>query len=185
MIRFIEFPCESCGARFTAKIPRPSSVRRFCSPKCRASYRHSKEHMLNRFWSQVKRGDGCWPWIGAKRKGYGSVRWDGKAQFAHRVSWMLANGNITGGLWVLHKCDNPPCVRPDHLFLGTALDNARDAIQKGRMKYGNVRFSEQEVREMRRLRGGGLTLAEIASRYRTVTGHISRICRRVNWARVQ
>lgn len=72
----------------------------------------------------------CWVWKSSRNRprGYGSF----KAQRAHRVSWELVNGPIPDGLWVLHKCDNPPCVRPDHLFLGTVGDNVRDMTAKGR-----------------------------------------------------
>jgi hypothetical protein len=91
-----------------------------------------------RFWEKVAKGDGCWLWTASLGStGYGQicVR-DEKGQYrqtkAHRVSWILTNGPIPGGLQVLHKCDNPPCVNPDHLFLGTAIDNMRDMAAKGR-----------------------------------------------------
>lgn len=83
-----------------------------------------------RFWSKVHITDGCWLWTGALRNGYG--RFGSRPfKYAHRVSWELANGP-TGDLKVLHRCDNPRCVRPDHLFLGTQLDNMRDRSAKGR-----------------------------------------------------
>lgn len=83
------------------------------------------------FWDFVTKTHehGCWPWTGpADKKGYG--RWGGKV--ASRHSWELANGPITDGLWVLHHCDNPPCVNPRHLYLGTVVENARDAVARGR-----------------------------------------------------
>lgn len=79
------------------------------------------------FWTKVQRGDDCWPYgAGA---GYGKFR----GMPAHRAAWILTNGRVPPGLFVLHHCDNPPCVRPDHLFLGTQTDNMRDASQKGRL----------------------------------------------------
>lgn len=96
---------------------------------------------VDRFWSKVRKADGdaCWEWTAAKfPKGYGKValpRAKGSAQTldgAHRVAWMLINGPIPANLWVLHKCDNRACCRPDHLFLGTHQDNMDDMIAKGR-----------------------------------------------------
>lgn len=95
-----------------------------------------------RLWSKVPvRGDGCWEFAGAKsHKGYGQLPiWrDGRSipRSAHRLSWELANGPIPAGMSVLHRCDNPPCVRPDHLFLGTQSDNMQDMVAKGRAYAG-------------------------------------------------
>lgn len=86
-----------------------------------------------RFWRRVQKGEGCWIWIGGRTgNGYGAVRFAGRDQPTHRVSWEMAYGPVPPGLWVLHHCDNKPCVRPDHLFLGTPADNTRDMHSKGR-----------------------------------------------------
>jgi hypothetical protein len=88
-----------------------------------------------RFWAKVLKGDHCWEWQGAKTpKGYGCLRTDGELEYAHRISWRLAYGD-PGELHVLHHCDNPKCVRPDHLFLGTRSDNMQDMVRKDR--WGN------------------------------------------------
>jgi hypothetical protein len=93
--------------------------------------------LAERFWSKVRKvdGDGCWEWTASRfnGNGYGCFAWiNRKLIGAHRASWMLTHGEIQNGLWVLHKCDNRGCVRPDHLFLGTAVDNARDMVAKKR-----------------------------------------------------
>lgn len=87
-----------------------------------------------RFWSRVrKRKSGCWEWIGAVNgRGYGALSLSGKWYSAHRYAYETEVGAIPSGLFVCHHCDNPPCVRPDHLFAGTAHDNARDMLAKGR-----------------------------------------------------
>ena len=87
------------------------------------------------FWLQVNFDpDACWTWTGyCNAAGYGHVRWgEDRRVFAHRVAWEAVHGPIPDGLVVCHHCDNPPCVRPDHLFLGTVRDNAQDMIAKGR-----------------------------------------------------
>lgn len=82
---------------------------------------------------------GRWIWIGARiQTGYGHISRDGRPMEAHRASWSLENGPIPNGLSVLHRCDNPPCVNPRHLFLGSILDNNRDTIQKGRYRLGGL-----------------------------------------------
>ena len=90
-----------------------------------------------RFWEKVKKGPGCWEWTGGKdSKGYGSfmlcVEGFSWHVSAHRVSWKLTTGYLPIGKSILHRCDNPSCVRPDHLWAGTQMDNMRDAVNKGR-----------------------------------------------------
>lgn len=95
-----------------------------------------------RFWSFVDKSggpDACWPWQGAKLKGYGQFRRDGNRRVAHRLAYEYSNGPIVGHrphtddeLVVMHACDNPPCCNPAHLSLGTDLTNIRDMIAKGR-----------------------------------------------------
>jgi hypothetical protein len=103
------------------------------------------------FWSHVRFSPGCWTWTGAKLwSGYGAVKVNGRTYRAHRVSWELTRPSpIPRGIYVCHVCDNPPCVRPDHLFLGNQRDNIRDASAKGRMEHGpehRARLS-QAIRE--------------------------------------
>ena len=85
-----------------------------------------------RFWEKIDKNGKCWEWLGWKVKGYGRIKVNNIKTLAHRVSWNLHYGDIPKGLYVLHKCDNPPCVNPKHLWLGTQLDNMRDRDKKGR-----------------------------------------------------
>jgi len=90
-----------------------------------------------RFWSRVEVTDHCWPWtLGKDKDGYGLIRYQNRRMRAHRLAWELTHGPIPKDMHVLHHCDNPPCCNPEHLFLGTELDNRRDCIAKGRSSSG-------------------------------------------------
>ena len=91
-----------------------------------------------RFWAKVEKTDPCWLWYGSKRTfGHGRLKLGKHTLAAHRVSWEIHFGNIPNGLCVLHRCDNPSCVRPDHLFLGTKSDNNVDRDSKDRQAKGD------------------------------------------------
>jgi hypothetical protein len=92
-----------------------------------------RRNLEDRFWEKVDIGPGCWTWRGARNtKGYGRLDFNGPYRVAHRVMWELTHGPIPDGLFVLHHCDNPPCVRPTHLYLGTKADNNGDMWARGR-----------------------------------------------------
>jgi hypothetical protein len=124
---------------------------------------------------------GCWDWIGPKaRAGYGRVRVDKIWQLAHRAAYELEHGKIPQGMWVLHRCDNPGCVRPDHLFLGTAADNTADMMGKGRHKPPR-RLKEAEVKDILESSARGVTLAR---KYGVSQSTISSVRRRHTWKHV-
>lgn len=121
-----------------------------------------------RFWPHVAKGPRCWTWTRfCNPAGYGKLVYPG-GTLAHRFSWILANGEIPDGLDVLHKCDNPPCVRPDHLFLGTDADNAADKVAKGRScTYSGRRqkLDWESVGQIRAAVQAGQRLKMVASRF--------------------
>ena len=91
------------------------------------------------FWARVDKGGECWEWQGARvGGGYGTTRREGRMWLTHRLSYFLSHGSLPKEACVLHRCDNPPCVRPEHLSLGTYLDNERDKIAKGRKRNQNT-----------------------------------------------
>lgn len=140
------------------------------------------------FWRRVltRDIDQCWEFVGASSDGYGRISFQGRLYSAHRVSWQLHNGtDIPEGMVICHTCDNPPCVNPRHLFLGTPADNVRDAISKGRISFGEkhpmAKLSADDVKEIRRLFSNGMSQVEIAKIYGKTQGAISNIIRRKIW----
>jgi len=143
-----------------------------------------------RFESKFKKTKGCWVWMGAiTSRGYGQFRF-GCEQRAHRASYILYKGKIPSGLLVLHSCDNPPCVNPDHLFLGTPKDNTTDMIKKNRdtirgEKNNKSKLTEKDVLEIRRLyKSGKYTLVELAKIYKMYMNSIWRITSKESWKHI-
>lgn len=158
-------PCQQCHEpfqAFDAEIRRGKG--RFCSRKCSSVFIASPAQFVERFWAKVDTSGDCWIWkAGVSKYGYGAVgkrRW---SSTAHRVAYEIANGEIPKGMLVRHKCDNPPCVNPAHLELGTHADNTHDMVVRGRTnnqrgeKAHGAKLTNAQAQEMR-------------ARYRTQSG---------------
>ncbi len=148
-----------------------------------------------RFLSKVKKDPvtGCWEWIASKDSdGYGQFGLEGKNKRAHRLSYELLVSPIKGDLCVCHHCDNPGCVNPDHLFIGTLKDNSQDCIKKGRhttpFKNGHThscKLSDDDVRKIKQeLIKGELTQAQIGKKFGALQVTIHQIKIGKNYSRV-
>lgn len=137
------------------------------------------------FWSRVSIGNGCWEWQDSRSKdGYGKLHIggrNGRSVYAHRLAYEIANGVVPPGHHVCHHCDNPRCVRPDHLFAGTDQDNSDDKVRKGRSVFGEshwrARLSSEDVRQIRCLLGLGVYQKWCAAVFGVTRPTISDIAR--------
>jgi hypothetical protein len=130
-----------------------------------------------RFFAKVEKTPTCWIWKGAhKAKGYGTIGVGKKSMgnrknaYAHRISWEMANGEkIPDGLFACHKCDNPPCVNPEHIFIGTNSENILDSVAKKRFpiasRHYRARLKDSDVQVIFEMRKSGLKHREIAEKY--------------------
>jgi hypothetical protein len=170
----IERACPVCQVVF---FTWPSRVRTgrgtFCSKDC--FNEHQYVPLETRFWRFVNKTDSCWLWTGG-HGAYGLISETGNARtlLAHRVSWEIHSGPIPDGLWVLHDCpsgDNPLCVNPAHLWLGTAQDNALDMIAKGRSprncgeRNGSAKLTWELVRALRARRAEGASFSVLSAEF--------------------
>lgn len=147
-----------------------------------------------RFWEKVNRFDdnSCWEWLGYKnKKGYGQISKDEtrKLILAHRASWLLHNGSFDESLYVCHKCDNPSCVNPKHLFLGTNKDNMEDRDRKGRTKPGYVFGSKCGASKLKEyqvcdIRNSNLSAKELAVKYNINISTVRQILKRKTWRHI-
>jgi HNH endonuclease len=127
-----------------------------------------------RFWAKVEKTDGCWEWRGAiSKNGYGKFAFGGTMKSVHRVAWVLTRGPIPEGLHVLHRCDNRPCVNPEHLWLGTSADNLNDCVVKGRFYCPQRKLSPEIAIEIRQL--SHLGVKPLARRYGVLPSSIRLI----------
>lgn len=128
---------------------------------------------------------GCWEWsMGRDRDGYGLVRSAMETLRTHRAAWSLVHGQIPKGMVVCHRCDNPPCCNPAHLFVGTNGDNVRDAWNKGRGRLNNVKLTIAQVRAIRALPRYIHTAEEVAEIFGVSKHTVSEIRRKKTWKNV-
>ena len=148
---------------------------------------------MQRFWSKVDKTspDGCWEWTASKSNGYGRFRLNGKRASAHRVSWQMHTGKtVPQGMYICHTCDNPGCVNPKHLFLGTATDNKQDCLRKGRSADVNGEknamsvLTKEEVLLVRSFRGF-MTGRELAKLFNVSPKCISKVQLNQRWKTIQ
>lgn len=199
--------CVHCGQLFQPL----NDAKKYCSKRC---YGDAKTRPIPmRFWPHVQKSDTCWEWTaGRNEHGYGRLYYKGKMTLAHRVSWELHNGSVPDGKFVLHHCDNPPCVNPAHLWIGDHTDNARDMAAKGRqvfqqhperaprgernrnhthpetIRHGEVhpraKLTNQDVLAIRSLRQTGRAMNSLAIEYGVTEATIKRIVYRKGWKHI-
>lgn len=147
---------------------------------------------MKRFWDKVNKTDTCWYWLAYTNiKGYGQFKFNGTMRTTHRVSYELVHGTIPAGLLVCHKCDNPSCVNPAHLFLGTNDDNMKDMVNKNRSHKptGSInpkaKLVESDVIEIRNMyKTGRYTQLEIAKLYCISQPTVKDITKRQTWRHI-
>jgi hypothetical protein len=150
--------------------------------------------LSDRFWAKVsKQESGCWEWTGAKTNGYGviGVRRN-TIEKAHRISYMIHKGDFQQAMCVCHVCDNPGCVNPEHLFIGTHRDNAADRDAKGRAVQKPVRGEDQGLAKLtensvRRIRivAGAMSLQKLADLFGVSKKSILNVVQRKTWSHVK
>ncbi len=198
--------CKTCNKNYEIECWRkPSS---YCSLKCKhekastwllkTSFKideATEEEKINRlrqnYEKYVLRFEGCWGWKGKSKKGYPKMtcRKALGASLGHRASWIIHNGKIPDNLCVLHKCDNKICTNPEHLFLGTNIENVEDMLNKKRNPIGSAvgtaKLNEDQIKEIKNLLKLGSSLKSIADAFQVTSAAIYLIKKNRNWKHVQ
>lgn len=197
--------CQHCGEQKELRGRPAAGDGKFCSRSCHYASRvgrtypprRDRRSMPDIFWSRVRKSDAedaCWGWS-KKTYGFGYANFsyrvsgsDGRPKqiyiSAHRASWEIHFGPVPDGLFVLHSCDNPSCTNPNHLFLGTQLDNMRDRHQKGRVGYIAKKLRPTDIPVIRSQISEGLSDARIAARFAVSGGAIWAIKKGRTWTHV-
>jgi len=189
---------EGCGIKHYGKG--------FCRKHYRRFFKHGNPNMVlcenvgtkktiqEQLWNRVEiDSNDCWNFIGCKNRGYGRLGYKGKLIYAHRLAWILTNGEIPVDMCVLHRCDNPACIFPNHLFLGTYKDNMQDMISKNRQRYSfisghpsfNTKLDQGQVKEIRGLYDSGdISQYKLAKLYGVTKSCIQKIISKNSWRNI-
>lgn len=154
-----------------------------------------QESTKKHFWSRVAITDlfSCWEWTGPKIKhGYGRTSFEHENMLAHRMAWIVTFGKIPEGMDVCHKCDNPSCCNPAHLFIGSHYDNMRDMVKKGRChppdnkgeNNGMSKLNKDQVVTIRLLHKTGASRIELAQKFKVTKSCIDLIVNEIRWRNV-
>lgn len=153
-----------------------------------------QKSVMDRFLSHVNKTDYCWEWTASKydnSRGYGCFNLNSIAHRSHRIAYTLFVGDIPEGMCVLHKCDNPICVNPDHLWIGTRDENNKDRKKKQRGARNNgetngfSKIDSNTVKEIRRMREEeGLSYGKLCNVFNLSKSHIARIIHRKAWSHI-
>lgn len=179
------FECGYCGAKF---LDYASQNPIYCSRDC--SCRANAVPAIDRFWSRVIKTSYRWLWGGTRNNnGYGHFIVNGKRMLVHRFSFEVAYSLVPDGLFVLHSCDEPICVNPEHFFLGTIGDNNRDAKEKERNasgeSHGMAKLTLAQVNQIRLLwTKGRRSVNQLSETFKVSRSQIGRIIRCERWAMV-
>jgi len=149
---------------------------------------HPRRTMQELLYRNIDISGECFIWTGTEINGYGRLGYKGRDMLAHRASYIFFRGEIPDGMFVCHECDNPACVRPDHLFLGTAKDNAEDCFKKNRTAHGEKNHHHKITAEtaaeiFEACRAGNMTQGMIAEKYNTSRAVVTQIKIGRNWRR--
>lgn len=169
--RVKKYPCETCGMECYKKY-----AKAFCSDQCRfLSHVDMKEDVYE-----------CWLWkSGKNRRGYGKTNINSKNIAAHRMSYMLFKGELPDDKLVCHTCDNPSCVKPAHLWLGTTEENTADMVEKKRSLFGEkhskAKITVKDVIAIRELGKEGIVQEKIAQKFGLTSGYVNSIIKKRVW----
>lgn len=198
MLQEFILTCSHCGSSYTVKGQHPARTRKYCSNKCVGAASEASRTLAERVWAKVDQSGHCWTWTGKKRTGYGRIYRHGRWEPATHAVWEVVHGTpVPPGMIICHHCDNPPCVRPDHLFLGTHADNVADRDRKHRRatpprmldqngsKNLTAKLTDDQVREIRtKYATGNFRQIDLGREYGVSKSLIGLIYHRKCWTHI-